>query len=109
LQPLISPGTLALGGPAAGNYTLSGASGTVAIVVPPFQITSEGVDATGTNVVITWQSAPGGVYQVLGSTNMAAALNSWINVGPPVVATTTTASATIPVTSSEYFFDIVAQ
>jgi len=108
LQPLISLGTLALGGPAAGNYTLSGASGTVAVVVPPFQITSEGVDATGTNVVIVWQSAPGGVYQVLGSTNIASSLNNWINVGPPVTATTTTTSATIPVTASEYFFDIFA-
>ncbi len=109
LQTVTSPGTLALGGPAAGNYTLAGASGTVVIVVPPFRITSEGMDATGTNVVIAWQSAPGGIYQVLDSTNIAASLNGWIKVGPPVVATTTTAAATIPVTEHAYIFDIVAQ
>jgi hypothetical protein len=105
----MSPGTLALGGLAAANYTLTGASGTVEIVAPPFRIMSEEMDATGTNMVITWQSAPGAVYQVLGSANIAAALNSWINVGAPVVATNLTSSATIPMTSSEYFFDIVAQ
>lgn len=112
-ETIISFGTLALGGAAAGNYTLLGASGTVTITsssnVPPFSIIGGSVDVTGSNFVITWQSVPGAVYQVVGSTNATSALATWTNIGGPITASNTTTSATNPITSSQGFFDVIAQ
>ena len=108
-ETINSFGTLALGGPAAGNYTLAGASGAVTITVPPFSITGGNVDVTGSNFVITWQSAPGAVYQVVSTPDPTSALNTWIDAGPPITATTTTTSATNPITAIESFFDVIGQ
>jgi hypothetical protein len=111
-EAIISFGTLALGGAAAGNYTLLGASGTVTIIassnVPPFSITGGSVDVSGSNFVITWQSVPGAVYQVVGSTNAISALATWTNIGGPITASNTTTSATNPITSSQSFFDVIS-
>jgi hypothetical protein len=108
-ETITSFGTLALGGASAGNYTLVGASGAVTITVPPFSITGGSVDVTGSNFVITWQSAPGAVYQVVTTTNITSALNTWTNAGPPITATNTTTSATNPITATESFFDVIGQ
>jgi hypothetical protein len=113
-EAIVSVGTLALGGAAAGNYTLAGASGTVTITapgtnVPPFSITGGNVDVTGSNFVINWQSTPGVVYQVVSSTNVAAALNTWTNVGGPITATSTNTSATNPISSVAGFFNVIGQ
>jgi hypothetical protein len=113
-QAIVSVGTLALGGAAAANYTLAGATGSVTITgtntnVPPFSITGGNIDVTGGNFVITWQSTPGVVYQVVSSTNVTAALNTWTNVGGPITATNTATSATNPITSAQGFFDIIGQ
>ncbi|HZV36877.1 MAG TPA: autotransporter-associated beta strand repeat-containing protein [Verrucomicrobiae bacterium] len=104
-QPITSFGTLALGGAAAGNYTLTGATGSVIITAPPFSITSATLDSTGSNFVITWQSAPGATYQVLGTTNVLTPI-TWTNVGAPIVATNTITSATNPITSTTGFFNV---
>ena len=77
--------------------------------VPPFSITGESVDVSGSNFIITWQSTPGVVYQVVSSTNLTAALNTWTNVGSPITATNTSTSATNPITSSAAFFDVTGQ
>ncbi len=108
VEAISSVGTLALGGAAAGNYTLNGAGGSVTITVPPFSITSEYVDSTGTNFVITWQSAPGATYHVVGNTNAGAALNTWTNVGGPITATSTNTSFTNPITSPMGVFDVIS-
>ena len=108
-EPILSVGTLALGGPAAANYTLAGASGTVIITatsVPPFSITSGAVDVTGTNFVMTWQSVPGATYLVVGSTNLTAVFSNWAIVAGPITATSSTTSATNPITSPMEFFDV---
>ena len=106
LESISSFGTLALGGGAAGNYTLAGASGSVTITVPPFSITSEFIDDTRTNFVIAWQSVPGGTYRVLSSSDVAMPLNFWIDVTGPITATGTSTSATNPITSSASFFNV---
>jgi autotransporter-associated beta strand protein len=109
VEPIESFGTLALGGPAVNNYTLTGASGSVTITAAGFLITGEYIDGTGTNLVITWQSTPGTTYQVLGSTNVAAAVNTWPTVGDPILATNISTSATIPVTSDMSVFEVKSQ
>src|SRR5207237_8264294 len=83
-EAITSFGTLALGGVAGGNYTLAGASGSVTIKVPPFSITSDYIDNTGTNFVIAWQSVPGATYRVLSSSNVATPLNFWIDITGPI-------------------------
>ena len=108
-EAINSVGTLALGGAAAGNYTLAGASGSVTITPATFLITSQSIDITGTNFIITWQSTPGTAYQVLGSTNVGAALNTWTNVGSPITATDTNTSATNPISSSMNVFTVKSQ
>jgi hypothetical protein len=108
-QAIASPGTLALGGAAAGNYTLAGCSGVVSITNPntPFSITAEYFDDTGTNFVLVWESTPGVVYQVMGSTNLSA----WTSVGGPVTATAATATNAVPLGSypAYSFFEVFAQ
>jgi hypothetical protein len=105
-QSISSVGTLTLGGAAAGNYTLSNATGIVTITVPPFSIVSQYLDFTGTNFVITWQSVPGGTYHVISSGDATAPLSSWTNVAGPITSTDTNTSATIPISSSMGVFDV---
>jgi hypothetical protein len=78
----------------------------VTITSTAFSITSEYIDSTGSNFVITWQSVPGTVYHVIGNTNAGAALNTWTNVGGPITATSTNTSVTNPITSSMGVFSV---
>lgn len=105
-QAVISPGTLALGGARATNYTLIGASGSVAVTVPPFTITSEYFDETGTNFVISWQSAPGGTYHVLEGGDLVIPVNLWTEMAGPITATGTTTTVSIPINSSAGIFEV---
>lgn len=106
-EAITSFGTLALGGGAAGNYTLTGASGAVTITTPPFSILACSLDPV-TSFTLTWQSVAGLTYQVIGSTNPTAALNTWTNVGSPITATGTNTSATNPISSSLNFYNVVS-
>jgi len=87
MQGITDASGLALGGLAAPNYALTGASGSVAITDPglPFSITSVYVDNTGTNVVTVFESIPGNIYQMLSSED----LTTWTNEGSPITATGT--------------------
>jgi hypothetical protein len=82
-EAITAPGTLALGGTAAGNYTLIGVTGSVQITNPetPFSISAPTI--SGTNIVLVWSSIPGVTYQVIGSIDLL----SWTNVGAPITAT----------------------
>jgi autotransporter-associated beta strand protein len=93
----------------AGNASLNATSDistTLTVTVPPFSVTSQYLDATGTNFIITWQSAPGATYHVLGNTNPAMPLNLWTDVAGSITATGTTTSVTIPITSPLGVFDV---
>jgi len=70
----------------------------------PFSITSQYLDGEG-NMVITWQSLPGATYRVLGTASLAAPV-SWTSVSGSILATNTTTSATIPITSGAKFFTV---
>lgn len=108
VQPIVSLGNLALGGEAAGNYTLTGATGSVRITGP--LISSATVDSTGTNLVITWYSVPGTTYQVIGSPNVTTSLSTWTNVGAAITATGTVTSATNAITpTGSMYFDVKGQ
>jgi autotransporter-associated beta strand protein len=107
-NPISSFGTLVLGGAAAGNYTLAGASGLVTITTPPFSIMSGSVDVSGTNFIITWQSAPGATYHVVGSGDPTIALSNWATVAGPIIATGTNTSVTNPIASSMSVFDVIS-
>lgn len=107
-EAITSVGTLALGGAAAANYTLAGASGSVTITAATFSITGEYVDSTGSNFVITWQSIPGSTYHVVGNTNVAAALNTWTNVSGQITAADTNTSFTNPITSPVGVFEVIS-
>jgi hypothetical protein len=100
--------TLALGGAAATNYTLVGASGTVTITTPPFSITRSSVDVSGTNFIITWQSAPGASYHVISSVDPTMAVSNWPTVAGPIIATDTNTSVTNPITTQMSVFDVIS-
>ena len=103
-------GDLALGGASATNYTLSGASGQVLITLPGFAITSEAVDTSGTNFVLTFVSVPGLTYHVLSTNDASAARSLWPDAGPgAITATDTTTTVTIPMTGPFNFFDVKGQ
>jgi hypothetical protein len=107
-ETISSVGTLALGGAAAGNYTLAGAGGLVTITTPPFTIMSGSVDVSGTNFIITWQSAPGASYHVISSSNIATALSNWVTVAGPITATDTNTSVTNAMTPPMSVFEVVS-
>jgi autotransporter-associated beta strand protein len=88
---------LSLGGPAASNYTLIGASGSVTISNPfnPFSITYLSPDLTGTNLVVSWESVPGVVYSVLTNACLGG-IATWACAGDPITATGTSTSFTLP-------------
>jgi len=94
-EAITSAGTLALGGAAAGNYTLTGFSGTVTITSPLLTITSSFLDATGSNFVVCWQSMPGVSYNVLTNTSLTAP-QPWGIIGGPIMATNTNTCFTLP-------------
>lgn len=87
----------AIGSGMAGAISING--GTVNLVVQPapFQITTGSLDATGKNLIMTWQAIPGATYQILGTSNITDPLSVWTNVGEAIVATNTTISTTNPV------------
>ena len=107
-EAVSSFGTLMLGGAAAGNYTLVGASGTVTITIPTLSIIGGKVDASGTNFIITWQSTPGASYHVVSSTDPTIAVSNWATVAGPIIATDTNTSATNPMTSPVSLFDVIS-
>jgi subtilase family serine protease len=91
---------------AANNYDLCTGLGTMngtnlinalAFSSPPapFLITSCSLDSTGTNLVVCWQSVPGGVYNVLTNTSLAPP-QSWAVTGGPISATGTNTCFTLP-------------
>jgi autotransporter-associated beta strand protein len=106
-QAITSMETLTLGGTAAANYTLTGASGSVTIT--PFAIIAGFMDDTGTNFVLTWQSVSGLTYQVIGSLAPEGALNTWTNVGSPITASGSSTSVTNALTAPAAFFNIKTQ
>jgi autotransporter-associated beta strand protein len=106
LQSIASFGTLALGGASFNNYTFTGATGSVTITPAFFSITSQIIDDTGTNFVLTWQSAPGITYQVISSADVAAPLTTWTDVGSPITATSTSTSSTNPIIQPLGFFNV---
>jgi len=89
---------LTLGGPAAADYTLTNASGSVLITnsFHTFSITSSHIDSSGTNWVVCWQSVPGAVYSVLTNASLKIAPTSWAAAGGPVTATGLTTCLTLP-------------
>jgi hypothetical protein len=111
-EAITSAGTLALGGTAAGNYTLTGFSGTVTVTNPflPFTITSSSLDATGTYFVVCWQSVPGVVYNVLTNTSLNAP-QPWAVIGGPITATNTNTCFTLPggVSANTNVFVVIQQ
>ena len=108
---------VALAGIYTNNYTVSGAvdanynisyvPGNLTVNINPFSILNEQLDGNG-NIVITWQSSPGGAYQLLGTTNLTPP-TAWTNVGSSVVATSTNTSTTNPVSSSVNFYKVMGQ
>jgi hypothetical protein len=108
-QAITSVGTLTLGGAAAGNYTLAGATGTVTITVSTSTFSITSVTLAGTNFIFTWTSVPGSNYQVIGSADPTVALTNWTNVGSPITATDTNTSATNPIVPPAGYFNIISQ
>lgn len=101
-------GTLALGGAASNNYTFAGASGFVTITTPPFSIIGNSVDVSGSNFIITWQSAPGASYHVISSIDPTQAMSNWLTVAGPIIATDTNTSVTNPINAPTSVFDVIS-
>jgi mannan endo-1,4-beta-mannosidase len=78
LQAISSFGTLALGGTMAGNYTLSGASGSVNIlplVTPTF--TGQMISVGSGGWQLSFSAQAGQTYKVLASDDLKLPLNQW--------------------------------
>jgi hypothetical protein len=98
---ITSAGTLALGGTTAPKYTLTGVTGSVVVTDPelPFSITQaylDGPDDGTSHFITVFQSVPGVTYQLLGSGDFGAPLNTWTNVGSAITATDVLTTNSIP-------------
>jgi autotransporter-associated beta strand protein len=87
-----SPGTY---GASANNLggIITG-TGFLNVLPPSFSITSEGLDNTGTNVVVCWTSVPGEVYDVMTNTSLNGN-GAWVSAGN-TNATSTSTCFTLP-------------
>ena len=61
----------------------------------PFSITSASLDATGTNLVVCWESVPGQSYMVMTNLNLASP-QGWSPASSPIEASETTTCFTLP-------------
>jgi autotransporter-associated beta strand protein len=107
VEPISSFDSLALGGASAGSYTMTGATGFVNVTSSGFAIIARGVDVTGTNFYLTWQSTPGTNYQIIATTNLSSPV--WSNAGSPIAATSTTTSATNHIQQAQRFFQVFSE
>ncbi|PWU14959.1 MAG: hypothetical protein C5B50_16295 [Verrucomicrobia bacterium] len=102
------PITYSYAGDASLNPT-SDSTKSLTITPASLTITSEYMDGTGTNFVITWQSNPGTTYQVIGSSDPAAPLSTWTPVGSPITANSSSTSATNSINQPFGFFNVKSQ
>jgi autotransporter-associated beta strand protein len=107
LQPITSFATLTLGGASAANYTLTGASGAVNVISTSITISSNFLDATGTNFVLTFTSSPGVVYRVIGTGDLSVPQASWPTVAGPITASGSSTSVTNAINSPLKMFKVV--
>jgi uncharacterized repeat protein (TIGR03803 family) len=83
------------------NYTLNIIDGT--LTVTPFQIQS--AQQSGGSFSLTWTATAGESYQIQYTTNLAQDI--WTDLGGPVVATNSTATAANSITNSQEFYRVV--
>jgi len=101
---------LALIGTAAANYTLPAASPYgVVNITNPFNVISNtaSVDATGTNLVVCWQSVPGVLYTVLTNGSLNPPI-TWTSAGT-TNATGTSTCFTLPIITANTNVNVVVQ
>ena len=96
VQPITSVGTLALGGSADGNYTLTGATLGTVTITNPYNVISNtaSLDMSGTNFVVCWASVPGVTYTVLTNSSLNPPV-TWTSAGT-TTATDTNTCFTLP-------------
>jgi hypothetical protein len=96
VQPIVSVGTLALGGSADGNYTLTGATLGTVTITNPYNVISNtaSLDMSGTNFVVCWASVPGVTYTVLTNSSLNPPV-TWTSAGT-TTATDTNTCFTLP-------------
>jgi sugar lactone lactonase YvrE len=83
------------------NYAVTLINGTLTVIVPPaFQSEAR----SGTNFTFTWSAVSNQMYQVQYSTNLLQ--NIWLNVGGPITATNSTATASDTVSSPVRFYRV---
>jgi streptogramin lyase len=70
----------------------------------PVPVTFEAITVTDGIFTMTWSAFPNQTYQVQFKTNLLQ--SSWSNLGDPVVATTTSATATDAITDSQRFYRV---
>jgi hypothetical protein len=88
-----------------GNYSVSTNNGTLtvrAVSAPP---AFQAFTLTGTTLNLSWSATAASSYQVQYKTDLAQ--TNWINLGSPITATGTTATATDSTTNSQRFYRIV--
>jgi hypothetical protein len=88
---------------AAPNYQVTYVNGTLTVVAPPPVIQSEQV--SGGNIIFTFSSFAGQMYQVQSTTSLAPA--NWTNIGGIITATSSTTSFSEPIGPSTQFYRVV--
>ncbi len=104
----VEPAVMNVGAVSIGT-TWADVTPTGTVPLTPFRITSQALDGTKANLIMTWQSVPGHQYQVIGSTSITTARSNWTNVGSQIIATDTNTSATNPVVPTKNFYGVIGK
>lgn len=101
LEPVMTVDELSVG------VTWADVTPPASVPVTPFRI-SGALDASKSNFILSWTSVSGASYQVLSTTNVAAARSTWTRVGSPITASGTNTSATNAISGTKTFFGVVS-
>jgi hypothetical protein len=93
-------------GTGLGNYTITYVDGALTVIggaaVPP---AIESAQRAGDSFMFTWSTTANQSYQVQYTTNLS--LNGWSNLGNPITATGSNATASDSITNSQTFYRIL--
>jgi hypothetical protein len=85
------------------NYTISYVNGSLMVTATQFAIQS--VQQSGNLITFTWSTTATQTYQIQDTTNLSQ--SAWSNLGSPIAATNSTATASDSITNSQMFYRLV--
>jgi hypothetical protein len=92
-------------GPDLANYTISYVKGLLTVTAPAGGPVIQSAGQSGDLFAFTWSAATNQTYQIQSTTNLAQ--GAWSDLGGPIVATNSTATATDFITNSQMYYRVV--